>query len=488
MKTTSFLVLLILANFITVTLYAQNYRVLQPERTTVYRKSSGLMLGMRIDSASHEGADTLFHLLKNLQMVGPECFHLDGPSWMGEKVRIKPNGDAVFYNLNNSPILIKTRSTLNDSWMCYTSSSLSFRATLSSTDQTDVLGNTDSVKVISLQAVNSNGQNIVHYINNLNIVLSKNFGLQSTLNFLQFPEVEFYFVFPGVDEMVLCGISNPTAGIQNLLWNEVNDHNPGDELHSVYLLSYYGYNRKSETISRLLSESQSQDSIFYEWEIKNKLTINSGGNLSITSSLDTTVSVITTYPDFDLLPGVTFNVDGSHYNISEMYSGEIGLKKAMGRIFGSITNPYWIDTCYIPTIDGGSVTSYHYYKGLGGPYFDNMEITDIERNKLVFYKKDGVEWGTPLEFTVNTTLKPLETEPELVSVFPNPAKNYVNMEFKGNTGEFRLQILDYSGKTISEYTLFGENNVLDLANLKEGVYMLRLMTANQYITKKLLKL
>ncbi|MBK6345298.1 MAG: hypothetical protein IPF68_05075 [Bacteroidales bacterium] len=79
---------------------AQNYRVLQPERTTMFRSENGNILGMRVDSVRNDGNDTVFYLLKNLQQVDYECYHLDGPSWMGDRITIKPNGETIFYNLN----------------------------------------------------------------------------------------------------------------------------------------------------------------------------------------------------------------------------------------------------------------------------------------------------------------------------------------------------------------------------------------------------
>ncbi|MBK6963341.1 MAG: T9SS type A sorting domain-containing protein [Bacteroidales bacterium] len=106
---------------------------------------------------------------------------------------------------------------------------------------------------------------------------------------------------------------------------------------------------------------------------------------------------------------------------------------------------------------------------------------------MVYYKKDGVEWGTPLDFTVNTTLQPIAEKPEVISVFPNPANDKVNIVFKNNTGEFSLQITDHSGREIAAYSIDGEANTLDLSNLKPGMYLLRFITDNQTFIKKLLK-
>jgi hypothetical protein len=61
-------------------LSAQNYRVLQPDRTTLYQGQYEPILGMRVDSVTVSGSDTTYHLLKNLQQMDVLCFFIDGPS------------------------------------------------------------------------------------------------------------------------------------------------------------------------------------------------------------------------------------------------------------------------------------------------------------------------------------------------------------------------------------------------------------------------
>jgi hypothetical protein len=470
-------------------LSAQNYRVLQPERTTLYQSENEKILGMRVDSVRIQGSDTIYYLLKNLQGMDYECYHIDGPSWMGDKITIKPNGETIFYNLNQEGILIKTYAVPNESWVSYASPSLSFIATLDTVIESAFLGITDSVKYISFQARNADGQNIAHYINNIGIAVSENYGFLKTFNFFNFPNVQFGFKFQQVNEMTLVGIENQQGGIQNLTWEMIKDNSIGDEIHTSSEYSYFGYSNYTERISRLLDKSVSADTTTLVWEKKIKNTLyNNGGNV-FTAYIDTTSEIVVSRSDFNLLPGVAYYLGSYTYNTSEMRTGIHGPSKLMGQEISGVTPSWWVDTCFMHTIIDGCFSDYRYYKGLGGPYYHTyFGGLDECSNALVYYKNDSIEWGTPLDFTVNTTLQPIEKETDLVSIFPNPVKSYVNLEFKGNTGEFRLQIFDYSGKTITEYSLNGENNVLDLANLKEGIYLLRLSTANQYITKKLVKL
>ncbi len=499
MKKLSQISIVTIALFYAMSLSAQNYRVLNPFQTTLYQEDSyGYypdinMYPILVDSVRTTGADTIFYLLKNLQKLGPECFKPYGPSWLGDKILIKPNGETTFYNAFNEPIMIKTRSSLYSNWICYTRADLSFRATISSFTIGNILGIPDSVKTISFQAINADGQNIYHSINDLTMVLSKNHGLSQTLNFYQFPDVPFYILREGVFQLNLVGHDNPPAGIQNLLWHDVHDYSPGDELHVYSNNDNYNMNSNEKRISKVLDKTINGDTTLYTWEHKAQWFNYIHGILENSGTYDIIrTQTVVSNNFFDELPLVAYSLNsGNNFNFFRMtLNTNFELVKEEWNIYGSIYLPSPDDTCFIMNIDIPYSPSVHsYYKGLGGPYHEHylMGYGGSERT-LKYFKKDSVEWGTPYIFPVGTNFYPIDNSNEVLSLFPNPAQNFVNLKFTGNTGEFRLQILDYSGKTISEYTLFGENNVLDLANLKEGVYMLRLMTVNKYITKKLVKL
>jgi hypothetical protein len=150
--------------------------------------------------------------------------------------------------------------------------------------------------------------------------------------------------------------------------------------------------------------------------------------------------------------------------------------------------PSYYDSCYHHPIYDNCFPDQEYYKGLGGPYYWEHFGFDECSNQLVYYKKDGVEWGTPLEFTVNNTLQPIGENSEIITIFPNPSDGTVNIEFQGNTEEFMLIISDYSGRQTGRYSFKGENNTLDISNLEHGIYILMFKADNQIITRKLVKM
>lgn len=468
---------------------AQNYRVLQPERTTMFRSENGNILGMRVDSVRNDGNDTVFYLLKNLQQVDYECYHLDGPSWMGDRITIKPNGETIFYNLNMEEILIKTLAVPGESWVCYSTPSLLFTAKVDSIRLSDFLGLTDSVRYISFQAQNGDGQNISHYINAKRIAISKNYGLTRTLNFFNFPDIEFGFVLYSVQEMNLIGFNNPQTGVQNLTWKKVHDHSIGDELHCISENGSMNSQSETDEIMLLLDKSVVGDTVFNVWERKIKRMVYESGNQSFTASIDTVTRVITSKPEFDKLPGVAYDMNilrFGDYSTHSMYQSEIALIKDDNDLGYFVQG--WSGNCYVSGIFDGCSPPYIYYEGLGGPYYYCTFFGfDYTKRRLVYYRKDGEEWGTPIDFTVNTNQLPVEAKPEFIKVFPNPSVGTVNIEFKGNTGEYILRITDTSGRQAGIFFLKGESNSIDLSNLTRGIYQLEFITDHQTLTRKLSK-
>lgn len=73
-----------------------------------------------------------------------------------------------------------------------------------------------------------------------------------------------------------------------------------------------------------------------------------------------------------------------------------------------------------------------------------------------------------------------------ISVYPNPAKDYVQLNTKGGSTNGVIQLLDISGKTIVEKT--PEMNYptqLDLTNLDTGIYFVKYTNGTESVVKRL---
>lgn len=58
----------------------------------------------------------------------------------------------------------------------------------------------------------------------------------------------------------------------------------------------------------------------------------------------------------------------------------------------------------------------------------------------------------------------------LITLAPNPAKDFVNVKVEGNTETLTIQIVSAGGQVIGTYTMNGEGTTINIASLAHGVY------------------
>lgn len=171
------------------TLHAQNYQTVQNGTQQFFEKSNNQLFGVGVESAILSNSDSIYSLVKTYQDDMFDGYCTDTASWLGLKIQLSPNGDNVFYNTDNESITIKTTANLNDTWTLYTFSNGNYvEATLTAITHDIIVGSVmDSVKTITLQTKNSQGNNITHLVNNKTLKFSKNYGLIKTLKLFEFP-------------------------------------------------------------------------------------------------------------------------------------------------------------------------------------------------------------------------------------------------------------------------------------------------------------
>lgn len=86
--------------------------------------------------------------------------------------------------------------------------------------------------------------------------------------------------------------------------------------------------------------------------------------------------------------------------------------------------------------------------------------------------------------TVSATSEISETENKnSVTIFPNPAKEKVNINSRFQTG-FQFLITDVSGKVIEKGISKTNSILVNTQNLQNGVYTVSILTENKFITTK----
>ncbi|MCI4669992.1 MAG: PKD domain-containing protein [Bacteroidia bacterium] len=95
------------------------------------------------------------------------------------------------------------------------------------------------------------------------------------------------------------------------------------------------------------------------------------------------------------------------------------------------------------------------------------------------------------EVSIATSLYPSFIQKDL-SIFPNPAKDYLEIEFASSkSAELRFRILDVIGRTYiqrQENSIAGENRFkLDVGQLDPGIYLLEIQSRGETVTTKFCK-
>lgn len=90
-----------------------------------------------------------------------------------------------------------------------------------------------------------------------------------------------------------------------------------------------------------------------------------------------------------------------------------------------------------------------------------------------------------IAFSYDSTLS-VENEKELVfSIYPNPAKSTVNVSSNLEQAT-HLSVYDLTGKQVLSNTISFGNNNINISSLSSGVYVMRVSTPAQTVTKKLI--
>jgi|GEM_PF-1523172 len=132
----------------------------------------------------------------------------------------------------------------------------------------------------------------------------------------------------------------------------------------------------------------------------------------------------------------------------------------------------------------GDLVSFKLYRTSTGEEFElNVEyLTSMENSTGLYYSNSfaGITNMTTGITSVN------EMSENNIKLYPNPAKDHVNIEFAtGNDYSANVSIFDAQGRIAMEEIISNGNTQLNVSNLKQGVYIVRITTSNNNKTVKL---
>jgi photosystem II stability/assembly factor-like uncharacterized protein len=151
--------------------------------------------------------------------------------------------------------------------------------------------------------------------------------------------------------------------------------------------------------------------------------------------------------------------NGNVFQVFTSYNGTTWLRRYTGTI--SMTNP----------VLAGVFTESILSNRTSVAWFDNVEVSSQLKTGDEFAEAEIIN---------------LDNEQAEVSIYPNPAKDEVNITMKGfRTLEGFGTLLTTDGKTVKTFTISQSETTLNIQDLKPGVYILRFENAENVVVKRL---
>ncbi|MBC7485278.1 MAG: hypothetical protein H7282_00795, partial [Cytophagaceae bacterium] len=242
---------------------AQNYSPIVAGNTSLFTDNSNNVAALHIDSTTSDSKGIAYHFLKTWQ-PGSGCIDYHQATWAGAKC-VKNNDTYYFFNDNLDTIYFYPLKEVGATWVFYKYANGDYiEARMAAKGEKTFLGLTDSVKTISLQSKNINGNNLSNYLIGNSIEFSKYYGFTKPVSFLYFPDL---FNQSGTHyELTLAGLTAPKVGTQLITSNDIFDYDIGDVFHYDTVYSSNGGASLGKRICTIVEKriSANIDTVIYK--------------------------------------------------------------------------------------------------------------------------------------------------------------------------------------------------------------------------------
>jgi hypothetical protein len=127
-------------------------------------------------------------------------------------------------------------------------------------------------------------------------------------------------------------------------------------------------------------------------------------------------------------------------------------------------------------------------------HYDYKNVFDEQQIRIVAFIQDyetgEVFQAVRMNPNVHVGIDPMESDKQTIKVFPNPARDIVNIEFPDlNTSAARIEVISFNGSLVYSSTVPAGESIVQLStrNLSPGVYMLKVVGKNRLLgTEKLI--
>jgi len=143
---------------------------------------------------------------------------------------------------------------------------------------------------------------------------------------------------------------------------------------------------------------------------------------------------------------------------------------------------------YVYVVNGETGDMFGMYSGNSIP----SPITMNSGVMVVIFNTDGSvnDTGWKANYTSSTSLSLDEIEDSKIAIFPNPAKNVINIQFEENQQNTIIEIYDIIGRLIQQH-LFQNiqangTQMLNIENIPNGIYNVKIMSDTKKTNHKLI--
>jgi hypothetical protein len=476
---------LLLFFFSVTSLFAQDYQLFSPETKKLFTTypDPTLAYSLAFDSVVGTGNDLIYYNFLGLNFefyqsdtcmfwTGNICTQQNLPQWTGEKIEFSPPESYTFYNLLGEPLTFDFGIGADDTLVYYSDQVQKFLLTKIGTDSINLFGIEDSARFFRINHTDLQGNTIFSPLNDHEIIIGKNLGLVQFFQVDSFPEV--------LKPLRLMGLDNPAGGFYQLTNELLYDFQPGDEFqiqeYSNYVMPVppeYEYNRYRHYTC--LNKSFTPDSLIYEFR-RHTLIVDSATEYTDTVRLAWLRSEIIKNIPFERFDGSFRKLSLENFNEHKLWKYTVNTTEGW---------QYCVeDNCWGIGDTGGPPGEWHLEYVIGLGIFKDLSFVTgpygyTQSNQIVYFKKDGIPWGT-LIVGINES----PNFDEQITLKPVPANDQLTISSSVTINE--VIICDVNGKTVLSPLFSGKDGVINISELKPGFYLACIFLENGVrITKKM---
>lgn len=439
-----------------------------PSDQVSYYKFSGTHIStMKIDSIIVTDTGLLYYNVKNpITIAGEDEYAYCDPfsSWLG-KTTLVENDIAYFYKNNTShPILIHFSRSNSEPWLFYTLDDGSyFEAHIEGFDYIEILeGLSDSVKYITLEGFDVNGNPSDELFFNDNIVLSKHYGLTKTIGIIN------GFQNASLREIIGLEIEEETYGWENNFDEYVANYQIGDEIHASNWVDL-------DWIDIIIDKDQTDEYVEYTY----RRCHSDGTNEDYTKKI-----FLGSYPEQTVLGIDDPNKQGVYrfFYVEDDWQGFSQLNLQF--FFEYQEYEYNEEFVWRWEVSGSNCLR----SAMWGCNEMNLFIIDKCPDDywfIEYFNNDDFTYGTPYGFGCEVGIS--ETNNTNIQITPNPSNGIFSLTNNSSKKIEEITIYNTNRKIVWKQEAQENEQQIDVSFLSTGLYLMKVyLEDNEVIKRKIM--